>query len=37
MPHPDFQSIEDINNYLLQHPAVKDYIKGHGGKPKPCS
>ena len=27
LPHPDFQSIEDINNYLLQHPAVKDYVK----------
>ena len=34
LPHPDFQSIEDINNYLLQHPAVKDYVKGRGGKPK---
>lgn len=34
LPHPDFHSIEDINNYLLQHPAVKDFIKGRGGKPK---
>ena len=34
LPHPEFESIEDINNFLLQHPAVKDYIKGRGGKPK---
>lgn len=34
LPHPDFHSIEDINNYLLQHPAVKEYIKVRGGKPK---
>ncbi len=27
IPHDDFTSIEDINNYLLQHPEVKDYIK----------
>lgn len=27
IPHDEFQSIEDINNYLLQHPEVKDYIK----------
>jgi hypothetical protein len=27
MPHDDFQSIEDINNYLLQHPEVKNYIQ----------
>ena len=34
VPPPEFESIEDINNFLLQHPAVKDYIKGRGGKPK---
>ncbi len=34
LPHPDFHSIEDINNYLLQHPAVKAFIKGRPGKPK---
>jgi biotin carboxylase len=34
LPHPDFHSIEDINNYLLQHPAVKAFIKNRGGKPK---
>ena len=33
-PHPEFQSIEDINNYLLQHKEVIDYIKGRGGQPK---
>ena len=27
MPHEEFQSIEDINNYLLQHPEVINYIK----------
>ena len=32
-PHPEFESIEDINNYLLQHKEVIDYIKGRGGKP----
>ncbi|WP_199851593.1 biotin carboxylase [Brumimicrobium mesophilum] len=26
MPHDDFTGIEDINNYLLQHPEVQDYI-----------
>jgi len=34
LPHTDFQSIEDVNNYLLQHPAVKEYIRARGGKPK---
>lgn len=27
LPHDEFQSIEDINNYLLQHKEVVDYIK----------
>ena len=27
MPHDDFEGIEDINNYLLQHPEVQSYIK----------
>lgn len=27
MPHEEFTGIEDINNYLLQHPEVIDYIK----------
>ncbi len=32
--HGEFQSIEDINNYLLQHKKVIDVIKRRGGKPK---
>src|SRR5262249_3660936 len=31
--HEQFESIEDINNYLLQHKQVIDYIKRRGGKP----
>lgn len=27
MPHDEFTSIEDINNYLLMHPEVQNYIK----------
>lgn len=27
IPHDAFTSIEDINNYLLQHPEVQDYLK----------
>lgn len=27
MPHGDIESIEDINNYLLQHPEVQEYLK----------
>jgi len=34
IPHDEFQSIEDINNYLLQHKEVIDYIDGRGAKPK---
>jgi biotin carboxylase len=34
LPHDEFQSIEDINNYLLQHKEVVDYVKKRGGKPK---
>ncbi len=34
LPHEPFESLEDINNYLLQHKEVVDYIKrrGPGGK-----
>jgi len=32
-PHPEFESIEDINNYLLQHKDVVDLIERRGGKP----
>ena len=31
LPHDEFESIEDINAYLLGHKAVVDYIEGHGG------
>lgn len=32
MPHDEFESIEDISNYLLEHKEVADYIKSrkHG-------
>jgi len=29
-PHPEFQSIEDINNYLLEHKEVVDFIRNRG-------
>jgi hypothetical protein len=32
LPHPTFQSIEDINNYLLRHPDVQNLIYA-GGQP----
>ncbi|NND91070.1 MAG: biotin carboxylase [Granulosicoccus sp.] len=32
--HVEFQSIEDINNFLLQHKDVIDSINSRGGKPK---
>ncbi|MFZ1659936.1 MAG: biotin carboxylase [Flavobacteriales bacterium] len=37
VPHEEFQSIEDINNYLLTHPEVTEFIesrkvKGKAGK-----
>ena len=34
MPHAEFESIEDINNYLLQHKSVIDLVERRGGKPK---
>jgi len=33
-PHPEFESIEDINNYLLEHKEVLEYIKSFGRYPK---
>ncbi len=30
LPHEEFQSIEDINNYLLEHKEVVDYIRSRG-------
>jgi D-alanine-D-alanine ligase-like ATP-grasp enzyme len=35
-PHREFESIEDINNYLLEHKEVIDYIRRRGGAPKAC-
>ena len=32
-PHAEFESIEDINNYLLSHKDVIDTIQRRGGKP----
>jgi D-alanine-D-alanine ligase-like ATP-grasp enzyme len=34
IPHEEFQSIEDINNYLLEHKEVVEYLKGRGKKGK---
>ncbi len=33
-PHDEFTSIEEINNYLLQHKEVIDRVERRGGKPK---
>ncbi|MEO1190598.1 MAG: biotin carboxylase [Pseudomonadota bacterium] len=33
LPHAEFQSIEDINNYLLQHKDVIEHITSRGPKP----
>jgi hypothetical protein len=34
LPHEEFQSIEDINNYLLEHKEVVDYIRKRGDSGK---
>ena len=34
IPHKEFESIEDINNYLLEHEEVKEYTKSFGRHPK---
>ncbi|MBI1209123.1 MAG: biotin carboxylase [Azospirillum sp.] len=34
LPHAEFGSIEDINNYLLQHKEVLDHLKARGGAAK---
>ena len=36
LPHDAFESIEDINNYLLEHKEVADYVAGRGSGAKPC-
>ena len=33
-PHREFESIEDINNYMLAHKEVVDIVKGLGENPK---
>lgn len=33
LPHGEFESIEDINNYLLEHKEVIDFIDSRGGRP----
>ena len=33
LPHATFSSIEDINNHLLQHPNVAEYLHAFGEKP----
>ena len=37
LPHEAFESIEDINNYLLEHKAVADYVDQAGDPARPCS
>jgi hypothetical protein len=32
-PHAEFESIEDINNYMLEHKDVIDWVKQRGGRP----
>lgn len=32
--HAEFSSVEDINNYLLQHKEVIDFVNRRGGKPR---
>lgn len=34
VPHEEFQSIEDINNYLLEHKEVVEYVRKRGTKGK---
>jgi len=33
-PYVEFESGEEINNYLLQHPEVKAFMQRNGGRPK---
>ncbi len=33
-PYVEFQSSEEINNYLLRDPEVQAFMKGKGGRPK---
>lgn len=33
-PYIEFESGEEINNYLLQHPEVRSFMQRNGGRPK---
>ncbi|HVS62744.1 MAG TPA: biotin carboxylase [Thermoanaerobaculia bacterium] len=34
LPHPTFESLEQINNYLLRHPEVREFIQARGSTGK---
>jgi biotin carboxylase len=36
IPHQEFSSIEDVNNHLLEHKKVIEYITNRGSTPKGC-
>jgi hypothetical protein len=36
-PHEEFQSIEDINNYLLTHSEVRDFIESRRMSARPLA
>jgi len=36
IPHQEFSCIEDVNNYLLEHKTVIEYMTGRCGRPKGC-
>ncbi len=36
IPHREFSRIEDVNNYLLEHKRVIEYIHSRGDSPKGC-
>ena len=36
-PHQEFTCIEDINNYLLEHKEVVDFLEARGGAGRPSS
>ena len=34
IPHAQFECMEDVNNYLLRHPEVKELVRANGRHPK---
>lgn len=36
IPHREFSCLEDVNNYLLEHKQVIEYMTGRGDRPKAC-